>query len=221
MTGIGQRKYLLTFSFVLVAAWIGACEPRGTDEAAEFAGCGVPSRVSFQALQSQVLQKFRCMECHAEFTNESAVKALTVPGHPERSELVFQVRSGMMPPSGPRVPDCAVAITEKYVAQLSEDSTPTPDPDPVTQPGPDEVNYATVRARVLDVSCKGCHGVQSDPNPRRMNLADESVVRANAAEILARMKDTEDPMPPSRSTNPKPGAAELSLFEQWMGAGMP
>lgn len=66
--------------------------------------------------------------------------------------------------------------------------------------------------RVLGRSCTGCHR----SNSGRLNLNDYATARDNAALIISRMNDTQNPMPPSGILLPQ----DRDMVQSWVNTGL-
>jgi hypothetical protein len=56
--------------------------------------------------------------------------------------------------------------------------------------------------------------------PFSLDLTNQAEVAARAQQILARLKNAEDPMPPIRTDGPWP-EEWIALFERWIAEGHP
>jgi uncharacterized membrane protein len=72
--------------------------------------------------QVSAILKSRCVSCHGgaggySFSTYEGVMDAVNPGNPDESQLCYQIRNGLMPPSGPQVPENEVDLICIWIEQ--------------------------------------------------------------------------------------------------------
>jgi hypothetical protein len=213
-----------------VLTGLTGCPVKGTDEALEFKMAPTFHDVDYSILKDQVLGPFGCIHCHADMATEAGLQSYGVePGSPETSTLYQKVSSGEMPKGGPRMSSGFVQIVATYIDGLQAavkkpPGTSSPPPPKPLPPLPLAPTYASLRVNVLEVSCRGCHGMSGKPPGKRKDFSKYDVVKEEADEMYRRMKlpdNDDDVMPPSDSGRVRVPDDQARVFKEWIDKGFP
>lgn len=75
----------------------------------------VLKKVAFKELKSQLLEPYRCTNCHGWASKEVEVIKRIVPGNAEDSRIYILVKDGRMPIGSSAVPTKELEILEIYI----------------------------------------------------------------------------------------------------------
>lgn len=197
------------------------------------------TQLDFALVMEKVIQP-KCLECHAAaggnrggvnletyaavFLNLADVKADIEDGSmPKRRQPLTQAQKDLILNwIAAGAPEKANSPTPTPTpAPVTPAPQPQPTPTPVTPPpspepepvGPEVLDYATVKAQVIDRACLKCHSAPA--NRGDVNLESYEEVLKNIVDIKL---DVEDGSMPKRSTlTPE----QKSLILDWIAAGAP
>lgn len=172
---------------------------------------GQTSRVDFATVSAQIFGP-SCVRCHG---SSGGVNLSTYAGAKAAlGRIAGAVNSGAMPPGSPLSQSLKNLLNAWITAggpeTISAGGGTTPTPIPTPEPGPPQLDFTSVKARVFQPSCIGCHGSAGGINLSTYASVKRSITRIKSVVNANRM-------PPS---SPLP-SAEKNLLNLWIDAGAP
>ena len=114
-----------------------------------------------------------------------------------------------MPPSSPSMSEANISMLLKWINQGAKNNSCTSECDTV------QVTYSLSIKPLVDTNCKGCHNATTQSGS--VNLDGYANFSAHAERSLIRMRDSQNPMPPSG----KPSDCISRTLEIWITDGKP
>lgn len=195
-------------------------------------------QITFSKIKSEVIDP-HCLRCHnpsrpsagIDLSNYSSVKS-------RLTQFDFAISRNIMPPSGALDPTLKGLVADwikagainQAVAVCSEGTEPsinTPtDPQnptipnepslPVTMPSDSELNFAFIKANILDLRCISCHS-DAGGNRGELNLERYSNVVDELKDIIEEVN--QETMPPS--PRQPLSVLEKNIISRWARLGAP
>lgn len=217
----------------VVATNIATCNNGG----GENGGAVIPVPIlaaNYESIRQMILEP-RCLSCHDDLSSLDFSTYAAITSHVDLFEskpgedgaFVDAVASGMMPPKKlPKLsPEEVSVIREWVVVGMPEKAgsapippvvvtpnppVPTPLPTDPLPPGTECMDYATIKATVIEPKCVGCHGGAGG-----VDLDSYANVKAHLAKVDTMVSSNK--MPPKKPLDP----ALKDQLLNWIQSGAP
>ncbi len=208
----------------LLFAWVNAGMPLNsgsTDPSPNPGPTPLPpeDRLTFSNLSQKVFSP-HCIKCHGNFSDYDTVKT-------QINAIVNMVRTNAMPVGDTLPVDLKSLLFDWAAAGAPQDQT---GPLPIPSPEPLAPTYKSLNKNVFQKKCIACH------NPAgRASFLDLSSYEAlsqarsrlfdfrrpERSEIIDEITDSEEPMPPLRSSFAQVTNEEIKTLIKWIQQGIP
>lgn len=180
-------------------------------------GQGIPD---FSSLLERVLRP-RCVSCHQHYATYAGASR-------EARAILSAVESDRMPKGGPPLAAWQKEALRRWVeagAPQFADRPPEEDPADRLEPV-----WASVSRNILAPKCLLCHSPSGQAN--FLDLSSPETLKGPAArlvdlddpeasELIAIVRDPEEPMPPRSSNIPPLSEVEIQVLIEWIRRGLP
>ena len=222
-------KLLICFSFALMLLGCGNFfREKGSSSTllTPDEGASAIGTIAFDEVNQKIFAP-HCIQCHSNYANFTSVK-LNI------SNILASVEQNRMPKNAPPLSEDLKNLLRTWIAEgvnetLSEDSqTPPVDEDPGTL----KPTWASLSLNIFESKCLICHrpGGQAPwidfsnrASMAKTLLKHIDFKNPDESNLVIRLRDTEEPMPPlpPQSTIPQLSEEEIQMVVDWIKAGVP
>ncbi len=189
-------------------------------------GASASATIDFAEVKQKIFAP-HCVKCHSNYANFLSVKQ-------NLSGILNSIEQNRMPKNSPPLTEDLKNILRTWFAEganetLDQDSSNEPIPDDVTLLKP---TWNSLSLHIFEPKCLVCHSpvgkapwidLSSRASMAKTLLKHIDFKNPEESNLVIRLRDTEEPMPPlpPQSTIPQLTEEEVVVVIEWIKAGLP